>query len=191
MDKRGIEELEIGIGRARTASVAGAALGVSAGLLAAFLGWFGQSAALPAALVSLALLSYAVLTRVANQHQLESLATDPGAYALPDVRALGKRLVTDTTRRRLAGWLWEVIREAGQPGSLYLEDRVRAHSHQLRALARDLSASNVVVQATSMATCVRLLTSAAESPLYNPNLPAEQLMSMLFRIRLGVVRVAD
>jgi hypothetical protein len=137
------------------------------------------------------LLSYAVLTRVANQHQLESLATDPGAYALPDVRALGKRLVTDTTRRRLAGWLWEVIREAGQPGSLYLEDRVRAHSHQLRALARDLSASNVVVQATSMATCVRLLTSAAESPLYNPNLPAEQLMSMLFRIRLGVVRVAD
>jgi hypothetical protein len=182
-----MEEVGIGIRRSRTASVAAGALAVLAGVLAGFLGWRHQPVALPLALVSIAMISYALLTHVANQHKLASLATDPGAYALPEVRALGERLVEDTTRRHLAGWLWEVIREAGQPGSLYLEDRVRAHSHQLRTLARDLSAGNVVVQATSMATCFRLLTSAAESPLYNPNVPAEQLLSMLFRIRLGVV----
>jgi len=61
-------EVGIGIGRARTASLAAGALGVLAGVLAAFLGWLHQPAALPLALVSIAMMSYALITRVANQH---------------------------------------------------------------------------------------------------------------------------
>jgi len=44
----------------------------------------------------------------------------------------------------------------------------------------------VSVRRDSAAVCLHLLTHAAESPLYNPALPAEDLASTLERIRRGI-----
>jgi hypothetical protein len=43
------------------------------------------------------------------------------------------------------------------------------------------------VQPPAVVACRRLLTHGAESPLYNPRLPAEDLRFALERIRRGLV----
>ena len=116
---------------------------------------------------------------------VERLAIEPDASAIPDVERYLKELANAPTRRLMAAWICDVLTEAGQPGSLYLADRVHAHDHQLRLLARDLD-SGLTIQPQSIAICARLLTAAPESPLYNPRIPSEHLMSALFRIRLGI-----
>ncbi|MEA2289998.1 MAG: hypothetical protein QOD55_1995 [Solirubrobacteraceae bacterium] len=152
-------------------------------------------AALPAALVSprvaIALLAGALgqfviclVERGRADALIADLALDPAAYAIPAVRDYGARLLR--RRARFGRWLWQVLEEAGHPDSMYLADRVSAYSGQIRAAAVELMAPESWVEPVSVATCRRLLTMAADSPLYNPNVPAVDLGSALFRIRAGI-----
>jgi hypothetical protein len=122
---------------------------------------------------------------VRRRDLIARLAVEPAAYAIPAVREYGARL--QAQRTRFGMWLVEVVDRAGEPESMYLADRVARYRAELRAAAHELMAPDARVEPVSVATCRRLLTMAAESPLYNPNLPAVDLGSALFRIRAGIV----
>ncbi|MEA2249546.1 MAG: hypothetical protein QOH46_4075 [Solirubrobacteraceae bacterium] len=123
--------------------------------------------------------------RIRLRDLVAGLALEPAAYAIPAVREYGARLQAQRTRFGL--WLVEVVDRAGEPETMYLPDRVARYRAELCAAASELMAPDARVEPVSVATCRRLLTMAAESPLYNPNLPAVDLGSALFRIRAGIV----
>jgi hypothetical protein len=142
------------------------------------------------------LLGAAVAAALANANRLirhdaiARLALDPSAYDLAEVRRHGSRLIRPAERQRLAEWLHEIVREAHIPGNWYLADRVSLHATQLESLAREIVAPRVNVGPVAMALCRRLLSHAVESPLYNPEVPAEELIATIQRIRRGItVRV--
>jgi hypothetical protein len=126
-----------------------------------------------------------VIERVRLRDLIARLAMEPAAYAIPAVRDYGARL--QAQRARFGLWLVEVVDRAGEPETMYLADRVSRYRAELRAAAHELMAPDSRVEPVSVATCRRLLTMAAESPLYNPNVPAVDLGSALFRIRAGIV----
>ena len=60
------------------------------------------------------------------------------------------------------------------------------YSGQIELLANDLASPIAQIRPSSAAACLRLLTHASESPLYNPDVPAEELPAAIRRIRLGI-----
>jgi hypothetical protein len=123
---------------------------------------------------------------LSRRELIARLALDPDAYAIPEVEAYGEHLTRLRHRRTLAQSIRKMIRGALRPDSLYLGDRVVRYARDLEAVARDLQRPNVRVHPVSVARCRRLLTEAAESPLYNPRLPAEEIPQILRRIRAGI-----
>ena len=121
---------------------------------------------------------------------LATLALNPSAYTVPEVRRYGAGLVTLRGRRRVAAALERVLADAGTPGSYYLADRVHKCRHEIRDLAEALRAPGTRAEPTSVALCWRLLRSAADSPLYNWHLPAEDLRVTVRRIRAAISRSA-
>jgi hypothetical protein len=53
-------------------------------------------------------------------------------------------------------------------------------------LAHELAAPAARVEPATAVACRRLVTRPVESPLYNPNLPEEDLRALLLRIRAGI-----
>jgi hypothetical protein len=117
---------------------------------------------------------------------VKRLALEPEAYAIADVRRFGSRLTSPKERQRLATWIREMIRDAPLPGSLYLADRVEAHREELEFIARDIASPDTQLHPSSAAACLQALASPVESPFYNYRLPADQIASMLGRIRRGI-----
>ncbi len=117
---------------------------------------------------------------------IERLALDPAAYILPEVEQYGRRLSAPQARARLAAWIEEVLDESTSPWGYYQPERVAAHAQELASLARDLASPTATVEPPSAVACLRLLTWAVESPLYNPRVPSEELGLRLSRIRAGI-----
>jgi hypothetical protein len=163
----------------------GLLLALAAALLAipAVLVWQSMGVALAAGAGAQAL--FCLIERIRLRELVARLALEPAAYEIPAVREYGAHLQAQRTRFGL--WLVEVVDRAGEPESMYLADRVARYRAELRATASELMAPGARVEPVSVATCRRLLTMAADSPLYNPNLPAVDLGSALFRIRAGIV----
>lgn len=186
MEERALERAAHELDRQRQRGCQAAALAASAALAAGVAAMFSLPVAV--ALGAGAFLE-ALLAAVAvgRRHELVArLALEPAAYALPVVAAYGARVAQESQRARLAAWLVEVITEACMPHSLYLGDRVALVSQELEALARELVSPTRSVEPISAVACRRLLTHAVESPLYNPDLPLEDLHSALRRIRAGI-----
>jgi hypothetical protein len=114
------------------------------------------------------------------------LALEPDAYAIPEVEAYGASITRPRQLAILARGIRSMVRDALRPDSLYLGDRVIRYARELEAVARDLVAPGARVHPSSVARCRRLLTEAAESPLYNPKLPAEDIPQIVRRIRAGI-----
>ncbi len=123
---------------------------------------------------------------LSRRNTIAQLALDPNAYTLAEVRRYGDPLIRPRERQRLAAWLREVVREAPMPGSWYLASRVARHEDQLEALAAEIAMPSARVRPSSAAACRRFLTHAAESPLYNYDVPAEELPAIIERIRSGI-----
>jgi hypothetical protein len=123
---------------------------------------------------------------------LARLALNPNAYVLPDVQRYGDQLVAPRGRERLAASLERLLSHAGTPASYCIGERVNKYRGQIEALADSLRAPRTQVEPTSVALCWQLLTRAAESPLYNGNIPADDLGFQVQRIQAGISRpVAD
>jgi hypothetical protein len=186
MDARSLEYEAEELRRKRRRSLESAVLTAVAGGLAP-VAWqleprLGIAVCVGAAL-QLVLATWAFFSR---RERLEELAIDPAAYIIPDVKEFGMRVAAPRQRELLARGILSLIRDAVRPGNLYLGDRVVRYGRELEAIARDLLSPTVRVQPTAAASCRWLLTHGADSPLYNPRLPAEDLGSWLYRIRAGI-----
>jgi hypothetical protein len=188
VDARSVDKVAAQIERKKRRMVEQCAVAVAAAALAAFmggrLGWVDAAAALGA---GAALEFMLALDAHFFRHALiERSALEPAAYAIREVRQFGLQLVHPSCREALAGRLRGALAEAQKPGSVWLQDRVETYAGELKALAFDLTSPTAEVKPTSAALCYLLVTSAADSPLCNPNLPAEDVASALHRIRVGI-----
>ena len=125
------------------------------------------------------------LAAMLRRSEIARLALERDAYAIPEVARYGERMAAPQQRRVLAEGIRSMIRDAFHPSSLCLGERVAAYSRELESLARLLIAPGVRVHPVSVMRCRRLLTEAAESPLYNARLPKEEIGFTLHRIRAG------
>jgi hypothetical protein len=119
-----------------------------------------------------------------RREAVDRLALDPRTHAIPEVHDHARRAATAAQRRRTARNIIALIN--GEPSlAPYLIDRVRAFEHELQAVAHLLEAAPDSFEPSCAVACRRLITRPVDSPLYNPELPAEQLATTLRRIRLG------
>src|SRR5262249_52659464 len=171
MNAREIEHAGDYLDHKRGRSREGAAVAVVCAVLAAAVGPFALNASLALLTGSAAAAAFAFAQWLGHRDAIARLAFEPGAYALPEIRHYGARLTLPAERAKLAAWLYEVVREAQIPGNWYLADRVARYEGQIKALAHQLAASGVPISPASAVACHWLLTRAAESPLYNPDVP--------------------
>jgi hypothetical protein len=120
-----------------------------------------------------------------RRERIEQLALDPSAYAIPAVACFGARLCDLSHRRRLAASIRSMVDDR-QPLDLHLVGRTGRFAQQLEMLAHELAAPAARVEPATAVACRRLVTRPVESPLYNPNLPEEDLRALLLRIRAGI-----
>jgi hypothetical protein len=166
--------------RLAVSAVAAAAAGVAL--------WASHSSSLAislgAGIVVMALLAFNDTCR--RRELLARLALNPHAYVVPDVKSYGEDLVAPRGRERLAASLDRMLKHAGTPASYCIAERVNKYRGQIEALADSLRAPKTRVEPTSVALCWQLLTRAAESPLYNGNIPADDLGFQVQRIQAGI-----
>jgi hypothetical protein len=186
MQERALERAAHELDRQRRRGLQAAGLAAGAALAAGVDAMFSLRFAMALGAGALLEALFAALAVGRRRELVSRLALEPAAYALPVVAAYGARIARPSQRARLAAWLVEVVTEAYTPHSLYLGDRVALVADELEALARELVSPTRSVTATSAVACRRLLTHPVESPLYNPDLPFEDLHSALRRIRAGI-----
>ncbi|HEX4011553.1 MAG TPA: hypothetical protein VHX62_16145 [Solirubrobacteraceae bacterium] len=133
--------------------------------------------------------TFATGCHIAREHRLATLALIPEFIQLPDLAATRKRLLSTRKRRALAAGLRRTAALTQPPRRFdccpILPDRVAAVRPELLELADALEQINDP-DPVSVALIHELLTNAS-SPLYNPNLPAEDLGAILTRARAGTV----
>jgi hypothetical protein len=183
---RAAERLE-GIRQRRRGRLAAAAFAAAAAAVA-----LTQSTTLAISLgVGVAVMALLAFNDTCRRRELLArLALNPNAYVMPDVQRYGDSLVAQRGRERLAAALERVLSHAGTPASYCIGERVNKFRAEIEALAASLRAPKTRIEPTSVALCWRLLTRAAESPLYNGNIPADDLGFQVQRILAGIRRTA-
>jgi len=122
--------------------------------------------------------SRAVLAGWRRWDLFDRLLVEPDAYAIPEVRARGEQEADMANRRSLS----RVIRRQLERGDY---PRIAASADELAALAEELLDPRLVLDPASAVACSRLLTDGVTSPLFNAELPAEDVRSRLVQIRAG------
>jgi hypothetical protein len=112
---------------------------------------------------------------------VDRLLREPDAYVIPEVVSHASRVATIESRRRMA----EEIRGTLTDTQPSVAVRVDAVAADLEELAADLDDDELVLDPVRAVSCLRLLSDYSESPLRNPELPAEDLRSQLSQIRAG------
>jgi hypothetical protein len=185
--ERGLEEVSCRLRhlrrRAREAGVLAAACAVAALVALAFSVTLAGSFALAAG-VAAATAGFAVLRR---HVLLGNLATERSAYALPEVESFARKAVAPRERERTARAFRRMLGEGGEYPALWLPERVLAVEGELRALADALSAPTQRVAPIGAVACRQLVTNPVQSPLYNPELPVEELAARLHTIRQTLI----
>jgi hypothetical protein len=148
----------------------------------------GDLVAITASLIIAA--TIAAACHFAGRHRLATLAMFPQFARLPELARTRRRLLRPRTRRHLARWLRRTAAIA-QPLHPFdrcpvLVDRVAAVRPALLELA-DALQHNPHVDPTSVALLHELLANGCCSPLYNPDVPAEELHATLTRVHAGIV----
>ena len=128
----------------------------------------------------------AAVSWLGRRELISCLALDPSAYAIPAVARFGTQAAALSTRTRLASSIHSLVHQKDQPMELHLAGRARRFAPELDAIARDLAAPSSHVPPPIAVACRRLVTRPVRSPLYNPNLPEEDLTALLLRIRAGI-----
>ena len=125
---------------------------------------------------------------IAREHRLATLAVIPELTQLPDLAAKHKRLLSTRNRQALAAGLRRTAAPTQPPRRFdtcpVLTDRVAPVRPELLHLADTLEQTNDLDPA-SVALIHELLTNAC-SPLYNPNLPADDLHATISRAHAAI-----
>jgi hypothetical protein len=164
------------------------AMSLAAGALAALALIVSNALAISIGIGAGFMLLLAISDTFRRRELLARLALNPNAYVVPDVKRYGDRLVVPSGRHRLAKALERVLATSGTPGCYCIPDRVNKFRREIEALARSLRMPGTRAEPASVALCWRLLTRAAESPLYNWELPADDLGFQVQRIQAGIRR---
>jgi hypothetical protein len=143
-------------------------------------------AALPIAAGAVAQTLTLWFERYRRREFVARLAVDPTAYVIPEVQRYGNAVAMPERRAQLADWLRQILRTTGERGALVRRERVSRYRTELRLLADDLAVPEAQPEPSSVVMCLRLLTEAGYSPLYNKNLPETDLGAAIFRIRSGL-----
>lgn len=112
---------------------------------------------------------------------VDRLAGERDAYVISEILAYASREATMERRHTFAAMVRSRLR---QPG-LALQPRVDDAAEELEALASELGDGELTLDPAGAVACMRLLSDLAESPLLNPELPAEELRSRVHQIRSG------
>ena len=161
---------------------------VATGLLPFAIAWrVSYLIAIAASIIPAAIL--AIGAHIARQRRLATMALSPELVQLPDLESERKRLQSVRSRRALAAGVRRTA-DPIQPSRRLdpcpvLVDRVAAVRAQLLELANDLEQTQ-----TPDPACVALLhelLTLGSSPLYNPNVPADDLDTTLARARAGLI----
>ncbi len=139
------------------------------------------AAALAAGALVLALCAATV--RAHRNELIRRLAVHRDAYELPSVAAYGAKISSAENVALLAKWLREIVDSCGDPQTWVPSARVGACRVEITALADELASPYSLLSPDGAAECQRLLTRMVESPLYNTELPEEDLRAAIFRIR--------
>jgi hypothetical protein len=131
---------------------------------------------------------FALSCHLARERRLSTLAISPDFAQLPDLAGKRKQLQRTRTRQALAEGLRRTA-APNQPPRRFdccpvLTDRVAAVRSELLELASALEQTDDPDPAC-VALIHELLTNGC-SPLYNPNLPADDLRTVLTRARAGI-----
>jgi hypothetical protein len=158
-----------------------------AGLLPVAIAWHDRYLTAIAASIVIAAV-FATGVTVARRRRLVAMALSPDLVALADLAGERRRLQSARTRRALAAGLRRTA-DPNQPPSRFdpcplLIDRVQSVRAELLALANALEQTHVPDPA-SVALVRELLTNGT-SPLYNPNLPDDDLHTTLAHARAGI-----
>jgi hypothetical protein len=185
MNARELESAAAGVQRRRRRAIhsliAAALLGVAAGVFAA-------SSLTVAAVLGLGAAAQATVATGAvlrRRELISRLALDPSAYAIPEVARFGSKIAAPARRKQLAASIHSLVHDKDAM-QLHLPGRARRFADQLDELARELAAPSSRVPAPIAVECRHLVTRPVQSPLYNPNLPEEDLTALLLRIRSGI-----
>ena len=167
-------------GSAATAVVMGALLPFAVAWHVTYL------AAIAAALIGSVTL--AASCHVARELRLNALVIFPDLAELPELARTRKRLVSPRNRRAVANWLRQTAAPT-QPSRRFdccpvLPDRVAAVRPALLQLAGALE-RNTGPDPASVALVHELLTDGC-GPLYNPNVPTEELRRAITRASAGI-----
>ena len=125
---------------------------------------------------------------ITREHRLATLAVIPELTRLPEFAARHKRLLSTRNRQALAAGLRRTAAPTQPPRRFdtcpILTDRVAPVRAELLELADALERSNDL-DPPSVALIHELLTNAC-SPLYNPDLAADDLRDTVARARAGM-----
>jgi len=188
MDPRAAETAATQLHRAGQFALHSLLLAAASAALTPLAWWQIRSAFVPLVVLTGAESLVALCAHYWKLDLLQRLALDPVTRDLPEVTRYSRRLALESERRRLAGCINSIIREAAVPGSFVQRERVVLVEDQLRLLARLLASPEVTVHSRSLVMCVRLLSRGVESPLFNAKVPIEDLYAVLHRIRHGIGR---
>jgi hypothetical protein len=143
------------------------------------------------ALAALAICGLAVDER---RRLLLSLVALGDANSIPEVRALGERLVHNPAERRHVAASLRLAAHAGRPNGVgsrppmvLAPGRVEIYAPRLLALADAIGDERISVSPPAVALCRRLLSDGIGSPLYNPHLPERELDRVLKAVEAGIV----
>jgi hypothetical protein len=106
---------------------------------------------------------------------VETLAGEPDAHVIPEVRAYATREATIERRRTFAALIRSELR---QP-------HIAAAADELAALASELEDDALGLDPVSAVSCMRLLSDVAGSPFLDPAARPEDLRSRVRQIRAG------
>jgi hypothetical protein len=112
---------------------------------------------------------------------VERLSGERDAYVIPEVFAYASRQTAIDRRHSFAALIRSSLL---QPG-LVCDERVVAAADELEALACELDDRALSLDPAAAVACMRLLTDLGVSPLLNPELPPEDLLSRVRQIRSG------
>lgn len=185
MNARDIEMAALEVERSRHRAVRWLSAGGALASIAIALLPFSRSFAVTLSCGAVLEMLLAAVLWLRRRERIEQLALDPSAYTIPAVARFGARVCDLSQRRRLAASIRSMVDDR-QPLDLHLVGRTGRFAQQLETLARELAAPAALVEPATAVACRRLVTRPVESPLYNPNLPEEDLRALLHRIRGGI-----
>lgn len=186
MDARTLERAATALAAQRRRAIVALILGLAAAALAGPLTLVSSPAAIALGAGAAAELLVAGAAELGRRESISRLALDADAYVLPEVMRYGTHVARLQERQRLARWLQELVHDARLPGVFFLRERVVHHARELEAVASALASPAATVHPASAVACLRLLTRAPHSPLYNDRLPADELALALRSIRSGI-----